>query len=502
MVLKEVKTVNKWKKKARSLNNKLQTLISVQFLHNLPRFLSVVLVLTTLISTLRISANGLKFLRGASQGELLRLCQMTSPDAPVTEGKAVAEREDDLGNKMGYEVELSGLYDIGSVETRDEVKVYPLIDTPKNGFYSLLYGGEDANKYRTVTEQYEKELLHWNPITGLRRGFRNRVVRLTLADSVQTNIYRYMQENGLDGSCCAYDPATGELYCLVSCQATRDIYRINEGLCTARPASTFKLVLGCLLAEQGVDISHLRYSCQGSCKLSDGSVVRCAGGAAHGEQLTLSDALGLSCNCWFAQAMEEHLGWEQTADHLQKLGFRVNGEGGISTLGRLERDPSTITLEDGELFSNIWSMLGEGKNQACPLEMIQLYAAVAREGRAATPVLVQGEDSEVVQYFSPETAKTVYKQWKNGYEKHYDRKKYGKLISVAKTGTDQLDRTGNEAFTLAGYSEKLECAFYIRINNAVTQNGKKRAKKMPLDVANELLEAIQTQKEAEQHGES
>lgn len=487
-------------KNARRLNDGLQAAISARFLNALPRILAVLLAATTLVSTLRIYVNGSNYLRVASQQELLRLCQSTSPDAPETNGKTVMEQEDDLGNNMGYEVSYSGTFTVGTVISAEGAILYPKTDTEKNsGFYSLLYGGEDSNRFRTVTEQYKDKLIRWNPITGLRKGLRNRTVRLTIVNNVQNKVYNFMEENGLDGSCCAYNPRTGEVMCLVSCNAEREIHRINENLCTARPASTFKVQLACLLEEQGVDTAKLRYTCTGSCKLSDG-VVRCAGNTAHGT-LDLSSALGLSCNCWFACAIEEHLSWKKAAEQLKELGYRVNGKGGITALGRLERTPSTITLGDKDeaQFSNIWSLLGEGTNDASPLDMLQLTAAVAGEGRSAAPVLVQGEESVTVECFRPETAKKIYKQWRKGFEKHYDRNKYGKLFTVAKTGTDQLDINGNEAFTLAGYSNELDCVFYIRINNVVTKNGKKKTKKLPVDVANKLLKTIQKEKEAERN---
>lgn len=492
-----------WAKKVKSirwLDDAFQKRISLSFIDRLPRILSVVMTVMVLISTLRLYVGGQHFLTVASRRELAMLTETADPERPLKARDDGVERpEDCLGNSMGYELSASEHYSFGRIVTADGTVVYSLDagaaqkDSP---FYNLVKDDEtDRNRYRMLPEQYRHTLVHaYNPITGVHAGRGSNVV-LTIPYSVQSAVYNYMGKHNIDGTCVAFEPKTGAVTCLVSNNAARDWYRINENLGTSRPASTFKVLLCALLEEQGVDTSALHYSCQGTYRLKDGEEIRCAGKKAHGAKMSTEDALGVSCNCFFAQAIEEHLNWDQTAELMQGLGIQVNGAGkGEHRLGQLERNGSTAALSGGEkLFSDVWSLLGEGKTSTSPVDMVQWCAAIVNEGSVVEPCLVKAERRDKVRYFGVSTAQRVYEQWKSAYENNYDHKIYSDLITVAKTGTDQVDSKGNEAYTLVGYSEELDTAFYIRINNAVTQDGKNKLKKRPVDVAKVLLRSIQGQ---------
>lgn len=483
----------------RKLDNSLQKRISGSFIDYLPRILAAVTALMVLLGALRIYIGGQRFLGIASRQELVKLTQTADPSRPSEAHKDGIQRPADiLGNTMGYELTSSKHYSFGHMVTTDGAVVYALDgNTPEKDspFYNLVKADEtDGNLLRMLPECYGETLVRtFNPITGIHAGKRSNVT-LTLSGNVQSAVYDYMGKHGMDGTCVAFHPQTGEVICLVSNNAPRNLYRINENLGTARPASVFKVLLCALLEEQGVvDTAALHYDCDGKYTLRDGSIVRCAEKKAHGSKLSTEDALGVSCNCFFAQAIEEHLDWEQAQALLRQMGVVVNGEGeGEHHLGRLERDASRMTLSEGEdAFSDVWSLLGEGKNSASPVDMVQWCAAIVNGGGAAKLRLTEGEQPEERRFFSAEAAERVYEQWKAAYARYYSDRGYDKRITVAKTGTDQVDSKGNEAYTLMGYSEELDTAFFIRINNAVTKNGQKTLKKRPADLARVLLKAVQ-----------
>lgn len=482
----------------RGLDDSLQRRISGSFIDHLPRILAAVTALMVLTGTLRLYIGGARFLGTASRRELVLLTQTADPTRPAeARNDGISRPADALGNAMGYELTASEHYSFGHLVTADGAVVCaldgsaPEKDSP---FYNLVKADEtDGNRLRMLPECYGDRLVRaYNPLTGIHAG-KGSIVALTLPEGVQTAVYDYMGKHGMDGTCVAFRPKTGEVLCLVSNNAPRDLYRINENLGTARPASTFKVLLCALLEEQGVDTAALRYDCAGAYTLRDGTVVRCAGRTAHGAKLSTEDALGVSCNCFFAQAVEEHLDWEQAQALLRQMGVVVNGGGeGEHHLGRLERDASRMTLGE-DRFSDVWSLLGEGKNSASPVDMVQWCAAVANGGSVTLPRLTENEPREERRFFSAEAAGRVYEQWKAAYAHNYSGKGYDKPITVAKTGTDQVDSKGNEAYTLVGCSEELDTAFFIRINNAVTKNGQKTLNKRPADVAKVLLKAVQAQ---------
>ena len=494
--------MKKWmiqgKTSLRVLDDSLQRRISVSLIDRLPRILAVVTALMVLLGILRVYAGGRRFLGTASRRELVMLTQTADPERPApARNDGISRPADILGSAMGYELTASERYSFGHMVTADGVVVYALgggVPEKDSSFYDLVKSDEtDSNRLRMLPERYGDTLARsYNPITGIHAGKGSNVV-LTLFEGVQTAVYDYMGQNGMDGTCVAFRPKTGEVLCLVSNNAPRDLYRINENLGTARPASTFKVLLCALLEEQGVDTAALHYDCAGAYTLRDGNTVRCAEQKAHGAKLSTEDALGVSCNCFFAQAIEEHLDWAQAEALLREMGCIVNGEGtGEQLLGRLERDASRVTLGE-DAFSDVWSLLGEGKNSASPVDMVQWCAAVVNGGSVTRPRLTQSEKREERRFFSAGAAEQVYRQWKAAYAHNYGDKGCDSCITVAKTGTDQVDSKDNEAYTLMGYSEELDTAFFIRINNAVTENGQKKLNKRPVDVANVLLEAVQAQ---------
>lgn len=486
------------KKHFRRWNKALQSRVSGPFIDHLPRLFMVLVLVMVLAASVRIYSGGQRFLSLATRRERSALTETADRERPEPERDDGAERaKDSLGNSMGYELKESERYSFGHIETADGAVLYTPGSKPEktSPFYNLVKEDEeDSNRLRMLPACYGDTLVRaYNPLTGVHAG-KGCNVTLTLQSGAQAAVYAYMDAHGMDGTCVAYRPKTGAVTCLVSHNAPRDLYRVNENLGTCRPASAYKVILCALLEEQGVDTAALRYDCPGEYRLKDGKRVSCAGKKPHGENLTTEDALGTSCNCFFAQAVEEHLDWEQAGALLRSLGCRVNSEGeGLRYLGRLERDASQMTLGE-DAFSDVWSLLGEGKNRVSPLDMVQWCGAAVNGGSAAQAHLVEGESGDRVQYFSAETARRVCEQWKAAYEQNYDKTIYPDSLSAAKTGTDQVDSRGNEALTLLGWSEELDTVFFIRVNNAVTKDGKDKLEAKPVDVARVLLEALGKEK--------
>jgi penicillin-binding protein 2 len=236
-------------------------------------------------------------------------------------------------------------------------------------------------------------------------------------------------EPGLRGSIIVMDVRTGEVYALaarpgfdpnrVGVRADPDYWRgllVNPEKpllarayqCTYPPGSTFKLVdatAGLLMGKVTSDVaenpadtrkkeerpsSYMDQPCGGAFYLGD-TAFHCWGQIGHG-RLTLSEAIGWSCNVYFYQ-----------------LGLRIGIEG-IARYGRLygldeptgvdlphERAgqlPSIERLEErwgknwprGQICNNA---IGQGDVLVSPLELLTAYAAVANGGRLLEPRIVR-----------------------------------------------------------------------------------------------------------------
>ncbi len=296
----------------------------------------------------------------------------------------------------------------------------------------------------------------------------------------------------------AYNYETGEVYSALSLPAydpnsDQSSFINNCFQQVYIPGSTMKIITAALAVDQGLNVQKLTFTCNRTYKLSDGYEVVCAG--YHGS-IGFSAAIGMSCNCYFAQLIER-LNLDKALDTLKEMGFAVNGaQVPEETVDGLTKEHSSVSITNTASFNNVWGLIGQGKTQVNVIDMARLAAAVANGGKAADPYIVtsivnpnQGDavihepEPDSVRLLSEKTADTTAQFWKAGVDAHY----YGyhsmsRSIDYAKTGTaEQGDRTNDQL--LIGVIESAKTAFCI-----VVEKG--NYDPAPMTIANRLAQLL------------
>lgn len=397
--------------------------------------------------------------------------------------------------------DLYSLY--GTITTADGVALFgPTVDQTSlsPAFASLigLVSEDNSTQTRYVANNYLDILLpddiDYSPLTGIPSGAAAELT-LTISNTTQESMYSWLTEKGVEGCVFSYDYNTGQVTCMVSTpgaswgdsSAAEGSY-INKNLYNTTPGSTIKLMTLLLLFLQEYDPAELTFNCSGSYNLqADGEAVTCTG--IHGT-LDGIEALGYSCNCWFAQSIEL-LNLTQVSEALKEMGFQVNNNA-LSSLGSIPRSSTCVTLGTTWNFESVWSLIGQSSTLVSPIDMAVLAAQCAADGAAALPRLLTSEEAEVSEF--GEKHSEIFKQlgelWRQAYEDYYPVENYSTLITAAKTGTaDELGTDGERTQkTLIGYSEELHTAFYIVIENA--QIGETILNTTTTDIANYLMELL------------
>ena len=229
-----------------------------------------------------------------------------------------------------------------------------------------------------------------NSITGYRTvETKPRVMKTTLlSEESQKELAKLFGDT--KGCCFSYNYETGEIYTALSFPACNPANENSEYInrCFQSvyiPGSTMKIVTAAIAIDQGKNVNKLTYECDKNYELSDGNVITCAG--IHGT-IGFSEAIGKSCNHYFAQLITE-LNLDKALNTLSELGFTVNGAAEKEELiDSFTRKNSSVNITNTTSFKNIWGLIGQGHTQANPIQMAQIAAAVVNEGEAAKPFLV------------------------------------------------------------------------------------------------------------------
>jgi len=312
---------------------------------------------------------------------------------------------------------------------------------------------------------------------------------------------------GKTGCCFAFNYETGEIYTALSLPEFNpnnpDTSYINRCFdSTFIPGSTMKVITTALAVDQGLDLSSITHYCQGYETLeSSPKPIDCTG--RHGT-IGFSDAIGLSCNCFFAH-VASLLNVDQALATLKEMGFNTtpSQEAEPEYIDRFIKKGSSVNIQGNTSFSDVWSFVGQGEDLVNPCDMAMIAAAIVNNGKTAVPYAVEQitnpnkkdkvlytipEETQYVNLLSPATAKTTKETWKAGVDKHYYNsfQRLSEKIDYAKTGTAQIDTENGKIRnkTLIGVIEKSKTAFYIVIEDF--EDGGI----MPVDVANRLAEVL------------
>ena len=162
------------------------------------------------------------------------------------------------------------------------------------------------------------------------------------------------------------------------------------------PGSTWKLAAAAIALDRGVVGPHevMPEPCTGGF-LHDGLYRRCWLAEGHG-YLDLAGAIANSCNVYFYQ-----LGMKIGLDAMLEAGTRIGfaeqcgidlpqESRGIFPAGRdFWRREFGYDPQEGEVLN---LAIGQGPNSQTPLKMAQFYLALARNGSAPTPHLIENPD--------------------------------------------------------------------------------------------------------------
>jgi len=248
-----------------------------------------------------------------------------------------------------------------------------------------------------------------------------RQLALTLDADLQRFGTRLMAERGYTGGIVAIEPATGEVLALVSAptfdqavfeggisqaewktlQEDPKVPMMNRSIQTAlAPGSTFKIVTAIAAAREGKFSPTEAIVCRGGYRLGN-RTFRCLG--VHGA-ISFHRAMEKSCNTYFS-ALGHRVGREKLAEVAAELGLgertgiEIGGEvrGDLPNERWLKRARNPQVWYGGDVVN---ASLGQGAVATTPLQMAQIAALVANNGRSYVPHLVRsvtepdGRDSQ------------------------------------------------------------------------------------------------------------
>ncbi|RKH67581.1 penicillin-binding protein 2 [Corallococcus aberystwythensis] len=179
------------------------------------------------------------------------------------------------------------------------------------------------------------------------------------------------------------------------------------------PGSTFKVITTLAALRSGQFHAHSTTLCGGGYRLGS-RVWRCSLDRGHGP-VDAKVALQKSCNTWFFKVADT-LGLDPIAEVGQEFGLgQPTGIGVVGeTPGIMPTEAYYERHHKGDGGYNQGSALngsvGQGDDNATPLQMALVYAAIANGGKVWVPQLVQSvEDSagRVIRTFPPKLARTV-----------------------------------------------------------------------------------------------
>ncbi len=296
----------------------------------------------------------------------------------------------------------------------------------------------------------------------------------------QLNVAAYQALDGRNGCVGIYDYTTGEILCLVSSasfdpanppaveEAADGVY-INRFLSsTFTPGSIFKLVTLTAAIENIDDLFQRQFSCNGTLTVGDEQVT-CS--QKHGD-LTIGQALSVSCNCVFGQLALE-LGADVLSRYATQLGlldsFTVDGYPVAA---------GSITVDDQDPGQLAWSGIGQGQDLVNPCAMLRVMGAIANHGQAVSPHLISNSASffgipislhlfsDQERLVSEATANTLSQMMRDNVLNYYGQDNFGDLAVCAKSGTAEVGDASPHAWFVGFVAdEEHPLAFVVFVEN-------------------------------------
>jgi peptidoglycan glycosyltransferase len=208
----------------------------------------------------------------------------------------------------------------------------------------------------------------------------------------------------------------------------------------------------------------------------------------HGK-LDFDSALAQSCNCAFAQIVEQ-LGKEKLESYVKKYAVTepLKFDGITTAKGNFD-------LTDSSRLDVAWSGIGQHKDQVNPCRYLTFISAIANDGMEVNPYVMQRitcGDKQTYraqtqlgdQIMPREVAKELQKMMRNNVIEKYGPENFPDLEVCGKSGTAQVggEKKSNAMFTGFVLDEEYPIAFFV----AVEDGGYGRQVCIP--ILNEVLE--------------
>jgi peptidoglycan glycosyltransferase len=357
-------------------------------------------------------------------------------------------------------------------EIKDGTRIYADDSTTRKATLHAV-GDLNGNIGTGALTSFASRLMGYNMITGAySRASEGQNLYLSIDAELNTKAYKALA--GKKGAIGIMNYQTGELLCMVSTPTfdpmdvpdltiNADKYEgvyINRFLSSAYPpGSTFKLVTLAAAIENIPDLYDRVFNCEGSVKVG-GDTVNCT--KKHG-QLSIEDALAVSCNSTFAELALE-LGADKLADYAQAFGLtssvRIDG---INTAAGsfIKAEPDTADLA--------WSGIGQYDDTVCPCAMLRFVGAIANGGVAKNMTLIKAGiiPTGSVRLLSKATADKIATMMNYNVYKTYGQDNFPGLELYAKSGTAEVGGNKQAHAWFVGYitNKDYPLAFVVVVEN-------------------------------------
>ena len=351
--------------------------------------------------------------------------------------------------------------------TEDGARTYAESESVRR---SLLHTVGDSSGYigTSVQATHRSQLIGWNLFTGLNDTIFSGLgtdIRLTI--DADANAAAYDAFGGHDGAAFIYNYETGEVLVKISAP-TYDPMNVPEDLSeneeyegvfvdhtlssSYTPGSIFKLVTAAAAMETLPDWSTRTYTCEESYAIGD-SQVTCLD--YHGE-LTLEQALGHSCNIYFAKLALD-IGAEALQEKAEEMGF-----GESFQFDSITTYASQIDLSDASDLELAWSSVGQAEVMANPYHMALLMGAIANGGTTPEPYLMGGGTGTEYTLTDSTTATALHEMMRNNVANYYGDSMFGGYTVCAKTGTAELDDQSPNCW-IVGFSDDPDAPYAFAV---------------------------------------
>ena len=175
----------------------------------------------------------------------------------------------------------------------------------------------------------------------------------------------------------------------------------------------------------------------------------------HGE-LTLEQALGHSCNIYFAKLALD-IGAEALQEKAEEMGF-----GESFQFDSITTYVSQIDLSDASDLELAWSSVGQAEVMANPYHMALLMGAIANGGTTPEPYLMGGGTRTEYTLTDSTTAAALHEMMRNNVVNYYGDSMFGGYTVCAKTGTAELDDQNPNCW-IVGFSDDPDAPYALAV---------------------------------------